>query len=203
MGSKGAVAVTHDEGYIKYHFQWIQAEPIEAAVVGELCYWRDRLFKAGLIGMDSAGVGFGNISIRCDEGFIISGTQTGGITTITPEHFAIVTQVDISANSLICRGPIQASSEAMTHAAIYQCNSAIQAVIHVHDNRRWKQLLNVAATTKASVPYGTPEMAWEIERLFREQPLGSSSIVVMAGHTDGIIAFGKNLEEAGNLLLKE
>lgn len=192
-----------DEGYVKYHSQWIEAEPIKAEVVTELCYWRDRLFKAGLIGMDSAGVGFGNISIRCDEGFIISGTQTGGITTITPEHFTTVTEVDISANSLICRGPIQASSEAMTHAAIYRCNTAVQAVIHVHDNHRWKQLLNVAPTTDASVPYGTPEMAWEIERLFHEQPLGSSSIVVMAGHADGIIAFGKNLQEASNLLLKE
>lgn len=192
-----------DEGYVKYHSQWVEAEPIKAEVVTELCYWRDRVFKAGLIGMDSDGVGFGNISIRCDEGFIISGTQTGGITTITPEHFTKVIQIDIAANFLVCCGPIQASSEAMTHAAIYQCNSAIQAVIHVHDNRRWKQLLHVAATTKASVPYGTPEMAWEIERLFREQPLGSNNVIAMAGHADGLIAFGKSLQEASNLLLKE
>lgn len=195
--------LTLDEGYIKYHSQWIQGEPIEAEVVGELCYWRDRLFKAGLIGVDNDGIGFGNISIRCDEGFIISGTQTGGITAITPEHLTMVTQVDIAANSLVCRGPIQASSEAMTHAVIYRCNTAVQAVIHVHDKHRWKQLLNVAPTTDASVPYGTPEMAWEIERLFREQLLGSNNIIAMAGHTDGIIAFGENLQEASDLLLKE
>ncbi len=190
-----------DEGYIKYHCQWIRAEPVELEVVQELCSWRGKLFAAGLIGADSNGVGFGNISIRWDQGCIISGTQTGGIATIGPEHFTKVTQVDLAANFLVCSGPIQASSEAMTHAAIYRCNAAVQAVIHVHDSHRWKQLLHVAPTTDATVPYGTPEMAWEIERLFREKSLGNRNIIAMAGHTDGIITFGGNLQESGSLLL--
>ncbi|MCC7437383.1 MAG: class II aldolase/adducin family protein [Armatimonadetes bacterium] len=194
--------VMPDEGYIKYHCRWIQAEPMEMEVVKELCYWRGRLFAAGIIGADSNGVGFGNISIRWDQGCIISGTQTGGIETIGPEHFTKVTQVDLAANSLVCSGPIQASSEAMTHAAIYRCNAAVQAVIHVHDRARWMQLLHIAPTTDASVPYGTPEMAWEIERLFRKQSLESRGMIAMAGHTDGIIAFGRNLQEAGSLLVE-
>ena len=192
-----------DEGYIKYGSHWMYGEPVPQAVVQELQVWRDKLFAHGLIGSDADGVGYGNISIRDKQGFIITGTQTGGLQTLGTMHFTTVTHVDVAANFLECKGPIQASSEAMTHGAIYRCNAAVQAVIHVHDNRRWEQLLNVAPTTDPAVPYGTSEMAWEIQRLFRDQSLGASGLLVMAGHTDGIITFGESLQEAGELLLKE
>jgi ABC-type iron transport system FetAB ATPase subunit len=61
--------------------------------------------------------------------------------------------------------------------------------------------MNKVPTTAIEVAYGTPEMAKEILRLFREDNLMEKKIVVMSGHEEGIISFGKNLPEAGNILL--
>jgi L-ribulose-5-phosphate 4-epimerase len=44
-------------------------------------------------------------------------------------------------------------------------------------------------------------MAKEIKRLFEETSLRSEKIIVMGGHEEGIISFGKNLEEAANVML--
>ena len=49
--------------------------------------------------------------------------------------------------------------------------------------------------------YGTPQMALEIKRLAEECFLRDHGILVMAGHDDGIITFGKNLAEAYAILL--
>ena len=45
-------------------------------------------------------------------------------------------------------------------------------------------------------------MAREILRLCQEEHLLQAQILVMAGHFEGIIAFGKSLDEAGQLLLQ-
>ena len=46
-------------------------------------------------------------------------------------------------------------------------------------------------------------MAYEIMRLFKVSDVRSLLIFVMAGHQGGIVAFGKNLEEAFNVLMWE
>jgi hypothetical protein len=46
------------------------------------------------------------------------------------------------------------------------------------------------------VPYGTPEMAREVQRLFRETDVRNWNIFAMAGHGDGIVAFGRDFREA-------
>ncbi len=65
----------------------------------------------------------------------------------------------------------------------------------------WQKLMYKVPTTEAEISYGTPEMAKEILRLFREDNLMKTKILVMSGHEEGIICFGKNLQEAGNILL--
>jgi hypothetical protein len=46
-------------------------------------------------------------------------------------------------------------------------------------------------------------MAHEIMRLFEVSDVRSKTIFVMAGHQDGVIAFGKNLEDAFEVLMPE
>ena len=46
-------------------------------------------------------------------------------------------------------------------------------------------------------------MANEIARLFKEQNLSQHKIFAMAGHSEGIVSFGKNLAQAAEILLKE
>ncbi len=193
-----------EEGYVKFNCNWIKADPISKSKLSEINSWRDKMFQLGLIGMFENGIGFGNISVRGPEKnqFIISGTATGGFASLGPEHYTIVTDYSIEKNWVECKGPIKASSEAMTHAVIYQSDESINAVIHVHNLAFWKKLLEKVPTTKKDAKYGTPEMAEEVIRLFKETDVKEKKILVMAGHEEGIVSFGKNLDEAGEILLK-
>ncbi len=193
-----------DEGYTKYHCNWIFNEPLPYQTIQKLTQWRDKFFQIGLIGQYENGIGFGNLSIRdhLPQQFIISGTQTGNLQKLTEQHYTTVIQYNWERNHLTCFGPIQASSESLTHAAIYQANPEIHAVIHVHHLELWQKLMYQVPTTAEGIAYGTPEMAREIIRLCHDDNLPEAQILVMHGHEEGIIAFGKDLDEAGHLLLR-
>jgi hypothetical protein len=51
-------------------------------------------------------------------------------------------------------------------------------------------------TTDAAVAYGTPDMAMEVGRLFRESDLAQVGLFAMAGHEEGLVSFGRNPAEA-------
>jgi hypothetical protein len=57
--------------------------------------------------------------------------------------------------------------------------------------------------TAAEAGYGTPAMAEEVTRLWRERARRRTGVLVMGGHEDGVIAFGGNTEQAGLALLRE
>ncbi|MCB9360777.1 MAG: class II aldolase/adducin family protein [Flavobacteriales bacterium] len=190
-----------DEGYIKYNINWIN-EPLKVTVPNQLMEWRDKMHELKQIGhYAEINIGYGNISVKTNEGFLISGTQTGDVYPIQPKDFTLVTDYNIQANSVTCKGEIKASSESMTHAAVYEADSSIKAIIHIHNPKLWNLLMDKVPTTKKEVPYGTPEMANEIFRLFKETKVKEEKIIVMAGHDEGIISFGTDLNEAGEVLL--
>jgi len=191
-----------DEGYIKFVCNWIN-KPSPIPVPDSLLFWRDKMHQLGLIGYyPQHKVGYGNISIRTKQGILISGTQTGNSYPIKATDFTLVTAYDIDKNNVTCKGQIKASSETMTHAAIYEADKSINAVIHIHHLALWRKLLHKVPHTTKNIPYGTPEMANNIKRLvIHDSSLKTEKTIVMEGHVEGIIAFGKNLEEAGNNLL--
>lgn len=191
-----------DEGTIKFNCQWIK-QPLSISVPDELLTWRDRMYELNLIGYyENINIGYGNISIKTPQGILISGTQTGNIYPIQPQHFTLVTDYQLDRNIVECKGLIKASSESMTHIAVYRCDESINAIIHIHNMTLWQNLMNKIPTTNKNIAYGTPDMAKEIFRLFEESNVKQEKILVMAGHEEGIIAFGDSLEEAGNTLLK-
>jgi ribulose-5-phosphate 4-epimerase/fuculose-1-phosphate aldolase len=100
-------------------------------------------------------------------------------------------------------GSVIPSSESLTHAAIYEADTAVGAVTHCHDLKLWEVLLNQAPTTSKAAEYGTPELAHEIMRLFKDANAQSRKVVVLAGHESGIVTFGKDLEEAFTVLMCE
>ena len=191
------------EGYIKFNCNWIKAGPVSQDYIRKINVWRDKLYTLRLIGVYEDGIGFGNISMRFEGNtFIITGSATGGLKQLNENHFTLVTSYDLEQNSLECKGPIKASSESLTHAAIYESTREVQAVIHVHNIKLWKKLINKVPTTRSDAEYGTPEMAREIKRLFTETEIKEKKILVMGGHEEGIITFGENLDEAGEKLLE-
>jgi len=192
-----------DEGYIKFFCNWIEAEPISINQLHELNKWRDTLYNLGLIGAYHNGIGFGNISKRLNNHtFIITGSATGGLKTLNENHYVLVNEYNLWQNSLTCTGPIKASSESLSHAVVYECSKETNAVIHIHNFEMWEKLIHNVPTTREEISYGTTEMANEIKKLFIETNVKAEKIIAMAGHEEGIIAFGKTLDEAGEILLK-
>ncbi len=192
-----------DEGVIKYQCHWVYGGSVASDRVTHLMEKRDLMYSLGLIGVYENGIGFGNISLRIpySNQFIISGTQTGHLATLGPEYYTVVTDFNIDENTLTCCGLIKASSESLTHGAIYYYRPEITGIIHIHNYRLWQELMFKVPTSNKDVPYGTPLMAKEIFRLFDEENLAGEKILVMAGHEDGIICFGNDLDEAADILL--
>ena len=190
-----------EDGVIKFNCNW-RNESLPIQVPEELKIWRDKMHQLQLIGeYEETKIGYGNISIKTDKGILISGTQTGNKYPIKSTEFSLITDYSMDLNQVSCMGEIKASAESLTHAAVYECDRTIKAIIHIHNKVLWEQLMDRVPTSNKTVPYGTSKMASEIKRLFSETNLAQEKIMVMAGHEGGIIAFGKNLKEAGQLIL--
>lgn len=193
-----------DEGYIKYHIHW-QSAPPPSEDYSALIEVRNQLRQANLIGIyHEVGIGFGNVSQRSQQQghFIVSGTQTGELEIARPDHFTLVTGWNLPANELSCRGPLKASSESLTHAALYDCDPSIQYILHIHHLATWQALLESHPSTAPEVAYGTPAMAREVYRLYRESDLPARKVFAMAGHEEGVFAFGASLDAALKALLE-
>ena len=193
-----------DEGVIKFRSEWQPSGPLQNPEIELLVSWRRPLYAAGLIGhYDDVDIGYGNLSIRLSGSrqFIISGTQTGHLADLDARHFALVTDYDIAGNRVTSTGAAEASSESLTHAMLYELDRNTQAVVHVHNPDAWAALAGMLPTTRADVPYGTPDMAREFARLYAESAFPDCGVAVMAGHDAGMIAIGGNLEEASQRIL--
>jgi L-ribulose-5-phosphate 4-epimerase len=192
-----------EKGYVQFDCHHDDGAAPRGAAARELCTWRDRLHDAGLIGTGADGIGFGNISVWTGPGtFLITGTATGGIPRLGTAHLTEVVAWDIDANRLRCRGPVVASSEALSHAAIYQVSPAACAVAHAHDARAWERLRGHALTTDPRAEAGTPAMARAIQQALGLAGPANTGILVMGGHPDGLLAFGPSLADAALQLLQ-
>jgi ribulose-5-phosphate 4-epimerase/fuculose-1-phosphate aldolase len=191
------------EGIVKYTCRHVTASIAVPPQWDDLLFWRNRLRALGLIGADAQGVGYGNLSVRLYSSprFLITGSQSSGLRDVDRRHFAAVTVVDLDRNSLTSTGETPPSSEALTHAALYEVERAIRAVVHVHASALWEAWRNRLPTTREEVAYGTPEMGYEMIRLHKRSAIGTRGCVVMGGHRDGLIAFGPSVADAAGEIL--
>ena len=190
--------------YVKFTYQRARPDIAPFDALTELNACRRKLLEQRLIGLDSNGIGFGNLSVRdgATRNFYITGSATGGLPELTPTDCVRVVAYDFAKNWLRYEGAAIPSSESLTHAAIYESDPSTSAVIHCHDSVLWARLLDRAPTMSKSIAYGTPEMACEIIRLFKGTDVQSRKILVMAGHEGGIVTSGKNLEDAFDVLMR-
>lgn len=196
------------EGVIKYRLEHQQQALSAEFDLNELNAWRTVFYRLKLIGMipeKYQGLGFGNISRRLVPAggqFLISGTQTGHLAELGKQDYVLIQSASPQQNSIQSCGLRKPSSEALTHAGVYQQSPAIQAVIHVHSPELWRNTLAMHLPhTGADIPYGTPEMAAAVAELFSSGQLNDLQIFSMLGHEDGIIAYGNSLAEAAALLI--
>lgn len=193
-----------EEGYVKYRCHWHDRALPEQEEEAGLLRLRQRMYERRLVGFDSEqSVGFGNVSHRVQhsEQFLITGTQTGKYPDLARHHLSLVTRVDPARNELFCVGLTAASSEAMTHAAVYAVCPSARVVIHAHHATAWQALGGRYPTTSESVPYGTPEMGREVARLIQHKALSSAGFLVMGGHEEGLLAWGRSVPEAEEMML--
>ncbi|MBI2670773.1 class II aldolase/adducin family protein [Candidatus Woesearchaeota archaeon] len=203
------------EGVIKFNSRVDKDEPPSAFTLRDLDVYRQKLRDLELIGGSERGKCYGNISIRhpvsiyvtLPEGhrsFIITGTQTGCDITLQNKDYLRVTRYDIMNNRVYGRGVAEPSSESLTHAALYDISDKILAVIHVHYSGLWnsRHRLNIP-TTAPGIEYGTLEMALDMKRVHEKiKSEHLDNIIAMESHRDGILTFGRDLQEAFNTLIK-
>jgi ribulose-5-phosphate 4-epimerase/fuculose-1-phosphate aldolase len=194
-----------DDGIIKYNrknFTHISSIPDNEYQAIES--FRSKLFEMNLIGEDPFHkIGFGNISMRMNylnflqtpnAQFIISGSQTGKHSQLNGTHYTRILDFNTDSMELEMMGAIEASSETLTHAAIYQSCLEINFIIHIHSKSIWENMKkNNYPFISEQIEYGTKEMANAVARLSFSK---SSGVMSMNGHEDGVISYGKNSLEA-------
>jgi L-ribulose-5-phosphate 4-epimerase len=193
-----------ETGSVKFTCQQVPTETHPFAGFAEMNKYRRKLRELGMVGVDASGIGFGNLSVRdgATSCFYITGSSTGRMPELTPADCAKVVAYDFARNWVQCEGSTIASSESLTHAAVYESDPAVFSVIHCHDMKLWAALLDKAPTTPKRVEYGTPEMAYAVKRLFESTNVKRRKIFVMAAHHGGLVALGRDLQEAFEILMR-
>lgn len=192
------------DGVVKFNCYWKQSGPIITDEPFSIMnYWREVLLNMDLIGAYENGVGFGNMSLRNNNSskFFITGSATGEISVLEPGHYVKVEGCNFDEYSVMCSGSLKASSESLTHAAIYKADPGANAIIHVHNLEQWESLKNEVPTTLEDFEYGSAGLAKDIFRLFEETDVQKKKIIVMAGDRAGLITFGNDMDEAINVLM--
>jgi hypothetical protein len=206
--------VTQEEGIIRFQLVFSAGAALPYDGLRQINAWRKVLYLAELIGQFPDrywGFGYGNISQRLapfgapplQRRFVVSGTQTGGLADLTEAHYTTVLEFDPDRNLVVAEGPIRPSSESLTHGMVYALDDTVRSVIHVHSPDIWRsaRALDLPITAEG-VMCGTPEMAQEVGRLFEATPVREQCIFAMGGHEDGVVGFGRTVEEAGMVLIR-
>ena len=130
--------------YVKFTYERARADIAPFDALAELNTYRRKLLEQRLMGVDSNGVGFGNLSVRdgVSGNFYITGSATGALPELTATDCVRVVAYDFARNWLRYEGAAIPSSESLTHAAIYESDPSTSAVIHCHDSDLWATLLD-------------------------------------------------------------
>ena len=174
---------------------------LECDASRELGAWREILRRLQLIGQSDGryhGLGFGNLSCRIPpwsggaRRFVITGSQTGRLDRLSTADYAVVDRCD--GHRVVSHGETVPSSESTTHGVIYELAHHVRWVFHGHSPEIWNA--DEWPTTHASAGYGTAAMADEVRNLWRTSVLPEVRLLVMGGHEDGVISFGRSPDAA-------
>lgn len=197
------------DGYIKFRCEHTNAEwnsselPVTADFLArfkEADSFRTKVFDQGFIGIHENGIGFGNLSFRWNNAFVITASATGGARELGINGYTLVNHVDIAKNTVHSLGPLPASSETMSHASVYQHSPQVNYVLHIHNIVLFNFLKERnALSTSEHTAYGTVQMAEELGALAAQNP--TEATIVMRGHEEGILIYGLSIAHIQSQLI--
>jgi ribulose-5-phosphate 4-epimerase/fuculose-1-phosphate aldolase len=197
------------EGVIRFEYQ-LERAPAPLATGADfvrLNAWRSILHRLSLIGQCASrydGYAFGNVSLRCPQNpatFLITASQTSGKPRAEPEDWTQVNRPDLRQFRVDAVGLLPPSSESMTHAMIYQADSQVSCVLHVHSPDIWTRTDRlVLPHTGTAAAYGTPDLASHVRQLFRDHAV-RPLVFTTLGHEDGVFACGRDVDSAAHALM--
>ncbi len=192
------------EGVVKYSLEFTQTEALEFEKIQEIEETRVDLYALNLIGAYEDGIGFGNISQKEENSskFFITATQTGHLKDLKSEDYSLVEKVDFESFTTYASGASKPSSEALTHGCIYELDKDINAIIHVHNEKLWRYMLENGYVSTSDVEYGSLEMVQDIQKIYSTLTPLDNRAFVMKGHFEGVFTFGKTMQEAKEELYK-
>jgi ribulose-5-phosphate 4-epimerase/fuculose-1-phosphate aldolase len=184
------------------------ADAIAPQLLADMNAVRGVLRLLGLVGCSPdryGGLGYGNLSVRAaanehGRGFWITASQTGALEVLGPDDVCRIDGWDTSRFLLAATGRQAPSSEAITHAMIYDSDDSVRWVLHVHDAPTWSAARRLGlAATAADAGNGSPAMASEVRLLLAEHAV-RPLIFVTPGHEDGVFAAGPDAAETAAAL---
>ncbi len=181
------------ESYIKFNCQHTYQSVELPQQIDMLIELGNALKHKGLIGKIDDTMGFGNISVKDTktELIYISASKTGIPCKYTKEHFCRIDEWNAEKNLVVSRGQMPASSETLSHLAVYEALAWVRYVVHIHSESLWQSLLDKGLTSSQDIKYGTKEMYFEIVRLLRE--CSNQNLLVMGGHKNGLIFWDQDI----------
>ena len=160
---------------------------------GELIKWFRKFHNVGLAPEYKEGSS-GNLSFRYKDGFIIKSTKTY-FRDIKPNELVFVKKFDFEKKVAYVYGKNVPSTELQMHYLIYEKRNDINAVFHVHDYKIMKKAKKYGIPVTKVTQAGTEKIGYDVLGC-----LGIKNFAVMKNH--GVVAVGKNMKEAGNIILK-
>lgn len=190
--------MSQEEGVVKYSLKFKKTKPVSLTCKEKIETVREDLYALNLIGAYEDGIGFGNISLKEDNSdkFVITGTQTGHLACLHVEDYSLVEKVDFDTFTTYASGMSEPSSEAITHACIYALNKKIKAIIHVHNEKLWRYMLDNDYVSTSDVEYGSLEMVKDIQKIYKSHDVLKDNAFVMKGHFEGVFVFAENINAA-------
>jgi ribulose-5-phosphate 4-epimerase/fuculose-1-phosphate aldolase len=169
-------------------------EAIDDERLLQLSGWGKRLSDLGIAPGAS-----GNLSMRVDDGFLITRTEVE-LGSIEPDDWVLVTRLDRRDDGTLevtFYGDHPPSRDSFVHGTVYARVPTADAVFHLHDRGILAKAGRLGVpSTDHYYPAGTSESVAEIERLLVRFP--TVDYFVLVEH--GIVAWASDIEAAGDLV---
>jgi ribulose-5-phosphate 4-epimerase/fuculose-1-phosphate aldolase len=182
------------EGKIRFNITFVSDQFPRDHRIDELKKWCEIFQKSGLT-PEFEGNYTGNLSFRCEDGFVITASGLKSKQNLSNDCFVYVKNYDEQSNTVYVKGKRKPSSEAVMHHLIYKTHKEMNAVFHGHNDAIVMNAEKLGLTvTKKEYESGTAALAKEALKA-----LGDNKLVVLKNH--GFVSVGNTLKEAGDLAL--